>query len=126
MVVACARSADNNNTNGDKKIVDWLWDLYGKGRVLESVDRRLNGEFDVEKMERALKLGLACCHPNPNERPSMKVALQVLTGEATLPDPPVERPAFIWQLGESTSIPKIVPASVTLQELFDNEVDQVH
>ncbi|RWR78547.1 Protein kinase domain-containing protein [Cinnamomum micranthum f. kanehirae] len=139
MVVACARPADNSNNNNNQDccderalnnnhIVDWLWDLYGKGKILEAVDQRLKGEFDVEQMERVLKLGLACCHSNPNERPSMKVALRVLTGEASLPDPPIERPAFIWQLGTSTSMPsmpRIVPA-VTLQELLDNEVDSVH
>ncbi|CAE6016986.1 unnamed protein product [Arabidopsis arenosa] len=40
--------------------------------------------------------GLACCHPNPNLRPSMKTVLKVLTGETSPPDVPTERPAFVW------------------------------
>ncbi|PQQ00472.1 L-type lectin-domain containing receptor kinase S.1 [Prunus yedoensis var. nudiflora] len=33
-------------------------------------------------MEVALKLGLACCHPDPQRRPSMKEIVAVLVGEA--------------------------------------------
>ncbi|GLT61923.1 hypothetical protein SLA2020_345930 [Shorea laevis] len=41
-------------------------------------------------------LGLACCHPNPYERPLMRTALQVLTREAAAPAVPKQKPAFMW------------------------------
>ncbi|XP_058090535.1 probable L-type lectin-domain containing receptor kinase S.5 [Magnolia sinica] len=97
------RNPNNNNINvadGDNSnnttIVDWLWASYGRGRVLEAADRRLRGKFDKEQMGHVLRLGLACCHPNPNERPSMREAVQVLTGEALAPEPPKVKPAFMW------------------------------
>ncbi|KAK7835555.1 receptor-like protein eix1 [Quercus suber] len=43
-----------------------------------------------------LVLALACCHPNPHQRPSMRTVLQVLTGEVPPPLVPTERPAFMW------------------------------
>ncbi|KAF2289499.1 hypothetical protein GH714_036676 [Hevea brasiliensis] len=80
----------------NSKIVHWVWDLYSKGRILSAADSRLNGDFATEDMERALILGLACCHPNPHNRPSMKIVLQVLKGEAAPPPVPNEMPVFMW------------------------------
>jgi hypothetical protein len=76
--------------------VHGLWELYRRGTILEGADPRLDGIFKNEEMECVLILGLACCHPNPNDRPSMKTVLQVLTGEAPPPDVPAERPVFMW------------------------------
>ncbi|KAK6941931.1 Protein kinase domain [Dillenia turbinata] len=96
--VACGRkpgfqSEINKFNNG---IVDWVWELYKLGRTTDAVDFQLDGEFDEEQAESALLLALACCHPNPYQRPTMRNALQVLTGEAPPPFVPVDRPAFMW------------------------------
>ncbi|KAG6504064.1 probable L-type lectin-domain containing receptor kinase S.5 [Zingiber officinale] len=77
-------------------LVDWVWDLHGRGRILEAADRRLGGQYDEAEMERVLLLALACCHPNHRKRPSMRVALQVLSGDTAPPNPAMEKPAFVW------------------------------
>ncbi|GJN26619.1 hypothetical protein PR202_gb14565 [Eleusine coracana subsp. coracana] len=77
-------------------IVDWTWRLYGEGRALRVADAALNGDFDPEQVECAVRLALACCHPNPRERPSMRTVVQVLIGGATPPEPPFQKPAFVW------------------------------
>ncbi|KAL6843939.1 hypothetical protein ACP4OV_026510 [Aristida adscensionis] len=77
-------------------IVDWAWRLYGEGRAVDAADAALRGEVVPSQVERAVRLALACCHPDPRERPSMRTAVQVLTGGAAAPEPPVERPAFVW------------------------------
>ncbi|KAK3405611.1 hypothetical protein EUGRSUZ_K01843 [Eucalyptus grandis] len=59
-------------------------------------DSRMGGDFGDGEMEDMFVLGLACCHPNPNCRPSMRSVLQVLTGQVAPPIVPLERPAFIW------------------------------
>ncbi|KAF8396046.1 hypothetical protein HHK36_017658 [Tetracentron sinense] len=81
-----------NNSN----IVDWVWELYSRERILDALDPQLNGDLDKEQKECVFKLGLACCHPNPNARPSMRIALQVLTGETAPPVLPINKPAFMW------------------------------
>ncbi|PRQ44457.1 putative non-specific serine/threonine protein kinase [Rosa chinensis] len=43
-----------------------------------------------------LILGLACCCPNPHQRPSMRTVIKVLTREADSPFSPTEGPAFVW------------------------------
>ncbi|KAL6499658.1 hypothetical protein OROGR_027568 [Orobanche gracilis] len=80
-------------------IVYWVWELYGKGRIVSAVDSRISKEEEeikAEEVEDLLVLGLACCHPNPHRRPSMRTVLQVLNGEAPPPEVPQDRPAFMW------------------------------
>ncbi|KAM0827169.1 hypothetical protein ACQ4PT_068369 [Festuca glaucescens] len=79
-------------------IVDWIWRHYSLGNVLETADGALGGVYNDEQVDAAVRLALACCHPNPRYRPSMKKAVQVLIGGAPAPIPPPERPAFVWPL----------------------------
>ncbi|KAF7018379.1 hypothetical protein CFC21_031678, partial [Triticum aestivum] len=80
-------------------IVDWIWRLYGEGKALHAADPLLGGGFDQAQVDCAVRLALACCHPNPRERPSMRTAVQVLIDGAPAPEPPVNKPAFVWPPG---------------------------
>ncbi|RXH81212.1 hypothetical protein DVH24_005126 [Malus domestica] len=96
--VVCGRRPGNQNeqNNYNNSIVYWLQDLYSRGRILEAVDSRMDGDIDEDDMAYMMMLRLSCCHPNPHERPSMRTVLMVLTKED---DPPAllqERPAFVW------------------------------
>ncbi|KAK7392788.1 hypothetical protein VNO78_21236 [Psophocarpus tetragonolobus] len=77
-------------------IVDWVWELHCKENITGAVDLRLNGHFDKAQAKCVLELGLACCNPNPYERPSMRTVLQMLIGEADPPFVALEKPAFTW------------------------------
>uniref|UniRef100_A0A1J3DJW7 non-specific serine/threonine protein kinase n=1 Tax=Noccaea caerulescens TaxID=107243 RepID=A0A1J3DJW7_NOCCA len=77
-------------------IVNWLWELHRNETIIDAADPGMGSLFNEEEMKSVLLLGLACCHPNPNQRPSMKTVLSVLTGETSPPDVPTERPAFVW------------------------------
>ena len=96
--VVSGRRPGNQNEQSDynNNIVHWLWDLHRQERILDAIDSRLTKEFDEEGMLSMLLLALACCHPNPHQRPSMRTVLQVLTGEVPPPLVPTERPAFVW------------------------------
>ncbi|KAK0585340.1 hypothetical protein LWI29_027061 [Acer saccharum] len=96
--VACGRKPGSQSEQNDynNSIVNWIWELYRKGRIIAAADSRLEVKFSEEEMECVLILGLACCYPNPHLRPSMKVVLQVLSGEAPPPQVPIERPSFVW------------------------------
>ncbi|XP_051219271.1 probable L-type lectin-domain containing receptor kinase S.5 [Lolium perenne] len=80
-------------------IADWAWMLYGEGKTLHAADPLLGGEFEQAQVDCAVRLALACCHPNPRERPSMRVAVQVLIDGAAAPEPPLHKPAFVWPPG---------------------------
>ncbi|KAL9319274.1 hypothetical protein ACSQ67_015791 [Phaseolus vulgaris] len=77
-------------------IVEWIWELHGRESITDAVDLRLNDDFHKAEAKCVLELGLACCHPNPYERPSMRTVLLVLTGETSPPFVAVKQPAFTW------------------------------
>lgn len=79
-------------------IVDWTWRHYSEGKVLETADAVLGVVYNEAQMDCTVRLALACCHPNPRERPSMRTAVQVLIGGMPAPDPPFEKPTFVWPL----------------------------
>ncbi|KAH0995414.1 hypothetical protein GBA52_019278 [Prunus armeniaca] len=59
--------------------------MYREGRLLDVVDRRLNGGFDEGEMVMVLKLGLMCSNHGPIERPSMRMVVRYLDGEIEVP-----------------------------------------
>ncbi|KAL9237790.1 hypothetical protein vseg_012296 [Gypsophila vaccaria] len=98
LVVACGKKAvfEINNDEYRNNIVDWVWELYSLDLIDDAVDPNLKGKFRKGQAECMLLLGLACCHPNPYMRPSMRIALQVLMGKAFPPLIPCHKPTFMW------------------------------
>ncbi|GAU34076.1 hypothetical protein TSUD_255720 [Trifolium subterraneum] len=48
---------------------------WESGKIIEAVDKRLNGEFEDEEMRKVLMLGLSCANPDNAERPTMRRAV---------------------------------------------------
>ncbi|KAL4346583.1 hypothetical protein GQ457_17G019350 [Hibiscus cannabinus] len=81
--VVCGRRPLEMSTEREEEqvLMDWVRELYGEGRLREAADGRLREEYDGEEVEMMLKLGLACSHPDPAKRPTMKEVVAVLVGE---------------------------------------------
>lgn len=96
--VLCGRKPGNPSELGgyDGCLAHWAWELHKEGKIVEAVDEKIEGQFVKEEMEYLLILGLACCQPNPLQRPTMRNVLQVLKREANPPILPNERPSFVW------------------------------
>ncbi|KAH7854511.1 hypothetical protein Vadar_014648 [Vaccinium darrowii] len=67
-------------------LVEWVWDKWKQGAVLEVVDRRLGGEFDEVEVVVVVKLGLMCSNSVAGRRPSMRQVVRYLEGEVALPE----------------------------------------
>ncbi|GJN11784.1 hypothetical protein PR202_ga30021 [Eleusine coracana subsp. coracana] len=67
-------------------LVDWVLEHWNKGSLIDTVDIRLQGEYDVDEACLALKLGLLCSHPVTYARPSMRQAMQYLNKEFPTPE----------------------------------------
>ncbi|KAM6570107.1 hypothetical protein CsatB_018092 [Cannabis sativa] len=95
--VSCGRKPIEFGAAAEEEVVliDWVRDLYLEGKVVEAADKRVSGEYEEAEMEVILKLGLACCHPDPQRRPSMKEVVVVLVGEQTTTTAPVEVLSFL-------------------------------
>ncbi|XXG55834.1 hypothetical protein AAC387_Pa03g3409 [Persea americana] len=91
--IACGRRPVEPKAEASKvMLVKWVWELYGRGMLLDAADERLAKEFDEEQMERLMILGLCCAHPDHNLRPSIRQVISVLTLEASLPSLPSKMP----------------------------------
>ncbi|KAM1169030.1 hypothetical protein PS2_030607 [Malus domestica] len=91
--IACGRKPIDPKSEGSKiNMVEWVWELYGEGKVIEAVDPKLCGEFDDKQMECLLIAGLWCAHPDYTIRPSIQQTIQVLNFEVPLPILPSKMP----------------------------------
>ncbi|XVF07943.1 hypothetical protein REPUB_Repub06bG0182700 [Reevesia pubescens] len=97
--VASGRRPIERDANAVAKVsgnlVEWVWSLHREGRLLTATDARLEGQFDEAEMRRVLLVGLACSHPDPLARPTMRVVVQMLVGEAEVPIVPRAKPPSI-------------------------------
>ncbi|KAM2675670.1 hypothetical protein FF1_002503 [Malus domestica] len=73
-------------------VVDWVWSMWEKGKLIKAAALRLMGKFDTVEMERMLMTGLACVHPNHAKRPTVEEAARIRKGETPLPLLPPRKP----------------------------------
>ncbi|KAL0005312.1 hypothetical protein SO802_012873 [Lithocarpus litseifolius] len=95
--IACGRKPVDPRAEPSKvRLVEWVWDLYGNGQLLEAVDERLGMEFDEGQIKSLMVVGLWCCHPDPTSRPSIRQVIHVLNFEASLPNLPSKLPVPMY------------------------------
>ncbi|KAE8704827.1 L-type lectin-domain containing receptor kinase IX.2 [Hibiscus syriacus] len=95
--IACGRKPVEPRAEPIKvRLLEWVWDLYGKGQLLEAVDKRLGKVFDKRQIECLMITGLWCCHPDYTHRPSIRQVISVLNFEAPLPSLPSKLPVPMY------------------------------
>ncbi|XP_021754913.1 L-type lectin-domain containing receptor kinase IX.1-like [Chenopodium quinoa] len=90
--IACGRRPVEDNAS----TLEWVWNLYGEGRLLEAVDKSLEEDFNIQQVESLMVIGLWCCHPDHTYRPSIRHALSVLNTESLLHSLPSKFPVPIY------------------------------
>ncbi|XP_022984806.1 L-type lectin-domain containing receptor kinase IX.1-like [Cucurbita maxima] len=95
--IACGRRPMESRAEPDQvRLVEWVWEMYGRGQGLETADKRLGMEFDEQQMEALIVVGLWCCHPDFKFRPSIRQVINVLNFEAPLPALPSKLPVPMY------------------------------
>ncbi|GLT35341.1 hypothetical protein SLA2020_098050 [Shorea laevis] len=97
-IVTGRKSTDQMGEESDLGLVEWVWNLYGKGRLHSGVDERVRRDFDEKQVECLMIIGMWCSHPDSNFRPSIRLAIQVLNFEATLPNLPTKMPLPMYHV----------------------------
>ncbi|PQM34621.1 L-type lectin-domain containing receptor kinase IX.1-like [Prunus yedoensis var. nudiflora] len=101
--ISCGRKPiDRNFTSSQINMVEWVWELYGEGKLIEAVDSKLCGDFDEKQLEYLMIVGLWCAHPDYNKRPSIQQAIQVLNFEVPLPILPSKMPVATYFAPQKT------------------------
>ncbi|XP_048226333.1 L-type lectin-domain containing receptor kinase SIT2-like [Ricinus communis] len=89
--VACGRRPIESERPSEQVIlVEWVVECWRRGDLFECVDSRLEDNYAVKEMESVLKLGLLCAHHLPAARPTMRQIVQILDGNAILPEIPLD------------------------------------
>ena len=95
--ISCGRRPTVGNTEPNKaRLIEWVWDLYGKSQLLEAIDKKISTEFDEEQIVSLMVVGLWCCHPEPTLRPTIKQVINVLSFETPLPKLPPKMPVPMY------------------------------
>ncbi|KAK2986705.1 hypothetical protein RJ640_010930 [Escallonia rubra] len=96
--IASGRKSLDPLQDGEYKmgLVEWVWDLHGKGNILSALDVKFNMEFDAKQVECLMIVGLWCAHPDRSLRPSIRQAIQVLNFEAAMPNLPTKMPVPMY------------------------------
>ncbi|XP_050378927.1 L-type lectin-domain containing receptor kinase IX.1-like [Argentina anserina] len=95
--ISCGRKPVEAKAEASKvRLVEWVWDLYGKGQILEAVDERLRMIYDEKEIKCLMVVGLWCCHPDPTVRPSIRQVINVLSFEAPMPSLPSKLPVPMY------------------------------
>nr|GMD05189.1 L-type lectin-domain containing receptor kinase IX.1-like [Ipomoea batatas] len=113
-------------------LVEWVWDLYGMGKLLEAVDPKLGRNFVKEEIEQLMMIGLWCAHPDSNCRPKISQALHGLKFQVQLPTLPPKMPKPVystsyssshWQIleGHRSSSNNSCPSRLTSSSIMDTE-----
>jgi len=80
-VICGQRPIKLNTEDRQLMLVDWVLEHWHNGSLADTVDIKLQGEYDIDEACLALKLGLLCSHPFTNARPNMRQAMQYLNKE---------------------------------------------
>ncbi|XWS55492.1 hypothetical protein CRYUN_Cryun09bG0004900 [Craigia yunnanensis] len=66
-------------------LVDWVIECHQMGQILDAMDPKLSSSYVIEEVKLVLLLGLLCCHPKPEVRPSMRKVVRYFNGDDHLP-----------------------------------------
>ncbi|XWS33412.1 hypothetical protein CRYUN_Cryun22dG0080400 [Craigia yunnanensis] len=104
--IATGRKSADPREATEIGLVEWVWDLYGEGKLLLAADEKLNRDFDKKQVECLMIAGLWCAHPDRSSRPSIRQAIQVLNFETALPNLPIKMPVPMFHVPSTSFISK--------------------
>ncbi|CAM0901883.1 unnamed protein product [Alopecurus aequalis] len=85
--VVCGQRPIKQDSQGNRVLlVNWVLQHWRSGSLIETADKRLQGECVIDEVCLVLKLGLLCLHPFPTSRPNMRQVLQYLDNDIPLPE----------------------------------------
>uniref|UniRef100_A0A0A9HWE9 Uncharacterized protein n=1 Tax=Arundo donax TaxID=35708 RepID=A0A0A9HWE9_ARUDO len=105
-------------------VVDWVWNLHAKGKLLDAADTLLNGEYDTNQMMRVLILGLN--YPFSEERPFMRTVVGILEDKNELLPVPGKKPLLVFVSSAPIDLEGIVSKcnqSTVSSDLYERKID---
>ncbi|KAL8091109.1 hypothetical protein AgCh_040275 [Apium graveolens] len=77
------------------------WRLYEEGKCLELLDETIRDSYNQSELFRTIQIGLLCVQPYPEDRPTMSMAVLMLSSDTELPRP--KQPTFFSEKNQFVS-----------------------
>ncbi|ESW20184.1 hypothetical protein PHAVU_006G187700 [Phaseolus vulgaris] len=101
-IVSGRSSARRTNGGGSHKfLLEWAWQLYEEGKLLEFVDPEME-EFPEEEVMRYMKVALFCTQSAASRRPLMIQVVSMLSKTIQLNEKELTAPGLFTDEGESS------------------------
>ncbi|KAI3466057.1 hypothetical protein Pfo_022720 [Paulownia fortunei] len=82
----------------EQNLLERAWALYEKGKLVQLVDKALEGDFSTDEACRYLNIGLLCTQDKPKSRPTMSVVAKMLKGEIDVDEVNISKPGLLTEL----------------------------
>ncbi|XP_059460251.1 L-type lectin-domain containing receptor kinase IX.1-like [Corylus avellana] len=114
-IVTGRRSGHPIDVDSDVGLVQWVWNLYGRGDLLLAMDGKLQNNVDEKQVECLMIVGLWCVHPDRSLRPSIRQAIHVLNFESTTPNLPTQMPVSMYPVPVASANSEAPSITTSLQ-----------
>ncbi|CAA0826579.1 Protein kinase superfamily protein [Striga hermonthica] len=98
-IISGRSSAYTDYGGGEKLLVQWAWELYEEGKLLDLVDPEL-GEFLKDEVIRFMKVALFCTQANASRRPLMSQVFEMLSRNVKLNEKELTAPGSFQNSGQ--------------------------
>lgn len=103
--VVSGRSSSKANWGGMQKcLLEYAWQLYEEGKLLELVDPELN-DFPEEEITRYIKVAFFCTQAVANRRPLMSQVIEMLSRNIRLNEKQLTAPGYFQESGSLSELP---------------------
>jgi len=75
-------------------LLEWAWNNYKQGNVLDIVDPKLEGQYPREQALRVITIALLCTQGSWGQRPAMSYVVSMLTTDIEIRVQPTQ-PSFV-------------------------------
>ncbi|XVF40531.1 hypothetical protein PTKIN_Ptkin01aG0120900 [Pterospermum kingtungense] len=108
-IISGRSSSKANHGGGEMFLLEWAWQLYEEGQLIDLVDPEL-GEFPEEEVLRYMKVAFFCTQAAANRRPLMSQVIEMLARNIRVNEKVLTAPGF-FQDGVASSSKKSVQSS---------------
>ncbi|KAL3635785.1 hypothetical protein CASFOL_020332 [Castilleja foliolosa] len=120
-IVSGRKNNSFHEIEGPLSLMEYAWELWRKGYVLELMDSTLRDSCVVDQLQRCIHIGLLCVENHVSDRPTIEDVILMLKNEMTNWPMP-ESPAFITRYNvikevEKSAIGKLSANELTLSEM---------
>ncbi|CAO2842656.1 unnamed protein product [Amaranthus hypochondriacus] len=97
--VISGQSSSKSNWGGENKLLlEWAWQLYEEGRLLELVDTEME-EYPEDKALRFIKVAFFCTQASAHRRPLMSQVIEMMSTKTRLNEKQLLAPGFFPDTG---------------------------